>query len=114
MARRAGRAIARVSNITRLADDQVALTQVLEEAPDVVFELRGRAVDLQANLLDDLGLAALAVDEPPDHASKRIDAVVLPGVQVEEDAPLASGKLTEGHVRVLSRIRVVGDEGLQS
>jgi hypothetical protein len=111
---RVGRVEACAWNIARSADDQVAVTQVVEEAPDVVAELRRSVVDPQANLLDDLCFAPLAIDELPDHASKFVDPVVFAGIQMQKDAALVVGKLAEGHVRVLSEIRVAGDESLQS
>ena len=76
---------------------------------DVVCQRVRGVFHLGANSVDDVRDGPLAVDQLPDHAADVVDAVILTGLEVEQNTPLSGGERAKRRVRVLPESHIAVD-----
>ena len=74
---------------------------VVQESHDVTLQLRRRVLHPLPNGVHDVAHRSLAVEQLPDQEPDGVDAVVLGGLEMEQDATLGCRELPRDHLRAL-------------
>lgn len=89
-----------------LEEQEIPLSHTLQELHNVALQVLGRIEDTPANRVDDLAHGLLLVEDLPDEETNGIHTVVLPGLEVEEDAALSLGEVTGDDLWISTDLRL--------